>query len=264
MGLVDRYPHGTMCWVDLEAADLDGAKRFYRELYGWEMEEVPGRTTAYTMCRLDGKDVAGIYEQPEDQREMAPPHWNTFIAVDDLDAATKRARELGARVVAEPFPVGESGRMSVLADPSGAFVSLWQSEGDMGARVVNEPNTWTWCDLSTRDTDAAREFYSSMFGWQFDEVGEGYFSITLGDLLIGGMRDMAEDPPETPPNWMPYFVVERLEDALARAEKQGGTVIVPPRDVPAGRFAVFADSAGVFSSLFEMGPEGPARGVNGS
>src|SRR5688572_11442368 len=141
MGDVERYPNGTFCWIDLGTTDVAGAKAFYGGLFGWEIEDQPaGGDGSYSICRLRGRDVAGIHEHGEDEGVG----WSSNISVDDLDRATSRARELGATVLAEPFEVPGAGRTSVLRDPSGAVVGLWQPAGHAGAGVVNEPGTWTW------------------------------------------------------------------------------------------------------------------------
>jgi predicted enzyme related to lactoylglutathione lyase len=265
MGEVTKYPNGTHCWVDLGTTDIEGAKRFYGDLFGWELEDIPtGPESFYTMCRVNGRDVAGIYDQPAEERAVAPPHWNTYISVDDLDAAATKAKAMGPVSITDPFDVMERGRMVVLQDPTGALVSLWEPKRNVGAGLVNEVGTWTWCDLATRDPDKAMAFYGDLFGWQFEPRAEGYWSITRDPFLIGGMRTMDQDPPETPPHWMPYFVLENAEKAVARVQELGGSILVPPRDVPAGRFLVFADPVGAFSGIIEMGPEGAARGVDGS
>jgi predicted enzyme related to lactoylglutathione lyase len=265
MGEVTSYPNGTFCWVDLGTVDVGQAKEFYGGLFGWEMEDVPtGPDATYTMCRVSGKDVAGVYEMPEQERAMAAPHWNSYVSVDDVKVATDQAKQSGATVVAEPFDVLDRGLLALIQDPGDAIVCLWEARSRSGAGLVNEPNTWTWNDLATRDPEKAIAFYSEMFGWSFDQVGPGYWSITRDPLLIGGMRTMDQDPPQTPPHWMPYFVVENIEQATARIGELGGRIIVPPREVPAGRFAVFSDPAGAFSAIFEMGTEGAVRGVDAS
>jgi len=256
MGEVRRYPHGTFCWVDLGTADEAGARVFYGAILGWSFEDVDG----YTLCRMDGKEVAGIHLH--DEPDAPPALWSSSLAVDDLDGTLARARDGGAAVRMEPFEQPGTARMAVIHDPAGAEVTLWQATGFPGARLVNERGAWSWNDLSTRDPAAAEGFYRDLFGWSFQRVAPGYWSISMGELLIGGMRGMEEDPPGTPANWMPYFVVAQAEEAARRVSELGGAVIVPPRDVPAGRFLVAGDPVGAICAFLEMGPDGPARGVD--
>jgi predicted enzyme related to lactoylglutathione lyase len=184
MGEVASYPVGTFSWVDLGTTDVEGAKAFYGELFGWQTEDMRSSQGSYTMCRLHGRDVAGIHEHAPDDGVG----WGSSISVDDVDRVSARARELGATVLAEPFDVQGAGRTAVLQDPSGAVVSLWQPRGHAGAGLVNEVGTWTWNELVTPDLAAARAFYAELFGWGAQDI-PGEFpraSFSLGDLLVGG------------------------------------------------------------------------------
>jgi predicted enzyme related to lactoylglutathione lyase len=58
----------------------------------------------------------------------APPHWLAYVGVDDIQASTKRARELGATILQDVMQVGDLGWMSVLRDPTGATLALWKAE----------------------------------------------------------------------------------------------------------------------------------------
>jgi predicted enzyme related to lactoylglutathione lyase len=261
MGEVERYPNGTFCWIDLGTTDVAGAKAFYGGLFGWEIEDQPtGGDGSYSICRLRGRDVAGIHEHGEDEGVG----WASNISVDDLDRATSRARELGATVLAEPFEVPGAGRTGVLRDPSGAVVGLWQPAGHAGAGVVNEPGAWTWNELVATDLTAARAFYADLFGWTAADVPGPVprTSFSLGQLLIGGGH--APIGPEDPtPRWTVSFRVADADQAAAEAQRLGGTVLLPPMDIPVGRFAIVTDPAGAAFSVSAF-PAGPFRGVDGS
>src|ERR1700730_5822414 len=122
------YPPGTFCWTDLTSTNQAAAKAFYGGLFGWEAEDMPvGEGVFYSMQRLGGKDVAAISPQPQMQRDAgAPPTRNSYVSVEDTDAAVERAKELGGTAHAPAFDVMEAGRMAVIQDPQGAFFMLWQ------------------------------------------------------------------------------------------------------------------------------------------
>ena len=259
MSEVDRYPHGTFCWVELGTPDVDRAKAFYSGLLGWTIEEVTSSDAGtYFIGRLDGKDVAGLH----DHSEGGAHGWDSHIAVDDLEAVLRRVGDLGGDPREDPHDIPGSGRVAAITDLGGADVLLWQDAGFPGARLVNETGTWSWSDLNSRDPDAARDFYTELFGWQFRQLAPTYWGIGMGPYRVGGMRSMEEDPPETPPSWMPYFVVEDLDAAEGGVARLGGRVVVPPMTVPGGRFLVASDPHGAVLGLLEMGPEGPAGGVD--
>ncbi len=128
MGERTSYTPGTFCWADLSSTDQPAAKAFYSGLFGWEAEDSPvGDGVYYSMMHLDGKRVAAIAPQPEQQREAGvPPQWQSYVSVESADAAAERASELGADVHAGPFDVMDVGRMAVIRDPQGAHCMVWQ------------------------------------------------------------------------------------------------------------------------------------------
>lgn len=251
MGERTSYPHGTFCFADLGTTDAAAAKAFYTALFGWQADEQPlPQGGVYVMLRRDGHDVAALYEQQEEERAAGiPPHWSCYVAVDDVDAAAGRVRELGGELPAEPFDVTDAGRMAVLRDPTGATLSLWQAGRSIGATWVNDPGSLTMTELATPDPDRAAAFYEALLGWSTEVVDEasGYRSFRVGGRLNAGMR------PDTsmPASWMPYFTVASLDEALERVRGAGGRVLVEPVTIPAGRFAALADPQGAVLALFE-------------
>ncbi len=259
MGEVERYPNGTFCWIDLGTDDVPAAKAFYGELFGWEFEDLPtGEQGTYTVCRLRGKAVCGMYDQ------AGEPGWGSYLSVANVDDATARARELGARVIVEPFDSPDGGRVATVRDPSGAVVSLSQPAEDLGAELVNEDGTWTWNELVSPELRAGREFYVQLLGWSADDMAGPMqrTAFTLDDLLIGGGHVPA--PQEDPtPRWSVAFWVADADTTASKAQELGGVVVLPPMDIPAGRFTIVADPQGAVFTASAV-PGGATRGVDGS
>ena len=118
-------------------------------------------------------------------------------------------------MLAGPFDVMDVGRMSVVADPTGAVLCLWQPGTSIGAEVVNEPGALAWADTATTDAAAAQAFYTALLGWRFEQMSEAppYWVIFNGERNNGGMT---VPPPGVPPNWFPYFAVDDVDAAIAR------------------------------------------------
>jgi uncharacterized protein len=256
MGERTSHAPGTFSWVDLSTSDPADAKRFYGGLFGWTFDDLPvGDGIVYTMCRFDGKSVCAISAQQEQERSQGiPPHWNNYVTVEDADASTARAKELGGNPLVEPFDVLDDGRMSVIADPAGAVLSVWQPRNSIGAGLVNVPGALTWNELATSDVDRAKEFYGALFGWRFEDMEGGAMTYTLvhnGERSNGGIRPQSEMEAGIPPNWTPYFAAERVDDSVTKAGELGGKVLVEPMTVPAGRFAAIADPQGAVFAVFE-------------
>jgi uncharacterized protein len=265
MGTRTSYAPGTFSWVDLATTDPGDAKRFYGELFGWELEDMPtgeeGGT--YTMAKVDGEYVGALSEMQPQQREAGiPPYWFNYVTVASADQAADRAGELGGTVHAGPFDVLDAGRMAVVADPAGAMFGLWEARRHIGAGRVNEPGCFTWNELATSDVDGAISFYSGLFGWELEEIDTGggprYWTIRHEGAAAGrngGIRALGPAEEGVPPNWVPYFGTESVEASLERASELGGSTLVPPMEVPAGRFAGVRDPQGAAFSLFEGEPD---------
>jgi predicted enzyme related to lactoylglutathione lyase len=259
----DSYEHGMPCWVDHASENPGEAVAFYAALLGWETEdtmppEAPGH---YFMARLRGRDVAAISSQA---LAGAPPAWNTYIAVDDADAAAERARAAGGNVLAVPFDVFDAGRMAILQDPSGAVVSVWQAGRHRGAGIVNEPGALAWNELTTREVEASQQFYAAVFGWRsvpLEVAGGRYFTWHLAgsgapdpQQAIGGLMPMDGDlwPTDLPAHWMTYFAVADADASTERARAAGGLVSIAPFDTLAGRIAVLNDPVGAVVSIIRL------------
>jgi predicted enzyme related to lactoylglutathione lyase len=123
---------GTFCWMELLTRDAAKAKAFYTELLGWNTSEMPmpGEDCegVYTMFSPGGPDesVGGMFEMAGPEFEGVPPHWMAYIAVESVDDSTAKAQQLGAEVKCPPMDIPGIGRFSIIADPTGAVVSLFQ------------------------------------------------------------------------------------------------------------------------------------------
>ena len=110
--------------VELHTNDLQRAKDFYSKLFDWKLQDapMPGGGT-YTLINVDSGTGGGM---TTNQAPGAPPHWMAYVGVDDVRASTKKARDLGAKVVVDVLEVADYGTMSVIVDPTGATLAMWQ------------------------------------------------------------------------------------------------------------------------------------------
>ena len=245
MGERTSHEPGTLSWTDLATSDQDAAKAFYGGLFGWEYDELPmGDDATYSMAQLGGRTAAAIApQQPHEIEQGIPPHWNVYVTVADVDATTASVAEHGGSVLAEPFDVFEAGRMSVVADPAGAALCLWQPRDNIGAQVVNADGALSWADTASTDPEAAQALYSAVLGWRFEQMSEEppYWVIFNGERSNGGMT---APPPGVPSNWFPYFGVADVDATIEAARAAGGNPFLGPIDVPNGRFALIQDPQG--------------------
>jgi uncharacterized protein len=251
MGERDRHEQGTFSWTDLSTPDADGARDFYGGLFGWEFEDAPIPEEAgggvYRMARIDGRAAAAMFETSERH-----PAWASYVTVDDVDAMAARAGELGANLMGEPFDVMTSGRMALVQDPTGAVFALWQPRDSIGAEIVNRHGALSLNQLNTSDPEAAQRFYSELFGWRIEQMGDAetsYWGIYRGDRVNAGMMELPSGAP-MPSHWLVYFGIDDLDAAAEQIGASGGTVMVPPREVPGGRILVATDPQNAVFALF--------------
>lgn len=249
---------GRFVWHDLMTTDLARARLFYAELLGWRYQMMDlGAMGQYPMILAGQQGIGGMVQL--DPRQEMPSHWIAYVTVEDVAAAARRAEAAGGRVCVPPATIPGVGVFAVLEDPTGAYISPYVPASAPGAEPegVPAPGTVVWNELLTPDAGRAQRFYESVFGWahgslDMGEMGE-YHLFRREDKDVAGMMQM---PPEATgrPIWMPYFGVEDVDAAEAKAVALGACSFVRPQDIPGiGRFAVLADPAGASFALFRGG-----------
>ena len=225
------------------------------------------------IASLDGAVVAAIGPPQGD----APVEWNTYIAVDDADAAAAAVQAAGGSVTLEPVDAGPGGRLAACADPRGARFRLWQPRRRLGAQLTNAPGSWNFSDLHTGDAAAATGFYAPLFGWEFDDLG---FATMIrrpgyGDHLAAtvdpGIRERQEGISAPPgfadaigwlaplasnhDHWHVTFTVASRDESATTAERLGA-VVISSDDTEWTKSALIRDPQGAELTLSQFTPPG--------
>ncbi len=116
--------HGAFSWFELMTKDVEGAKGFYGELFGWEFSQADNTNFDYQIVSLDGQMMAGIMDLEHCGDENIPPHWGNYITVSNIKDSFAKAKKLGANVIVEITPIPEVGDFAVIQDPQGAVISI--------------------------------------------------------------------------------------------------------------------------------------------
>jgi predicted enzyme related to lactoylglutathione lyase len=268
--------------------DPEAANAFYGELFGWQFENAApaGSPGPYYIARLHGLTVAAIGGPAEAERT---PVWNTYACVENVERSLARVQQAGGSVLAEPMDIPDAGRMAVFADAQGAVFSLWEPDGFIGAELVNEPGSWNFSELNTRDPEAAKRFYASVLDWdtisfEMGESGFTFFTLAgYGDFLAKSNPDLIAnqdadgatagfenavawlidqrtlpDASDAPVHWSVTFATDDADGIASRAERLGGNVLVPPFDAEPVRMTVIADPQG---TVFTASKYQPSQGT---
>jgi predicted enzyme related to lactoylglutathione lyase len=114
------------CHVELSTTDVGKAKAFYSKLFSWKLEDVPmGPNMVYTLIKPGDGPGGGLMQHPV---PGAPSMWLSYVGVDDVKAATAKAKSLGAEIVQDSIEVPNTGWFTLIKDPTGAMLGLWQAK----------------------------------------------------------------------------------------------------------------------------------------
>ena len=266
------YPAGVTSWIDLAVDDLEATKAFYGGLFGWTFNQAtpPGTPVTYLVAQLDGQDVAGL-SGPAQPTGTAHGGWNTYVAVDDIEAAAASVEAAGGQVTSPPEAAGEGGWSAVCTDPSGVELRLWQAKNRLGAQLTNTPGAWNFSDLWSDDPQTA--FYEKVFGWVFLDMG---FATMIqvpgyGDHLAATVdpdihERQATAPPgfadvigglapagDFGPHWHVTLTVADRDESVALAESLGA-VVLGSEDTYWTKHAVLRDPQGAVFTASQFTP----------
>jgi predicted enzyme related to lactoylglutathione lyase len=163
------FPRSAPCWVDAQLPDLEAGKRFYGGLFGWTFRAGDAAGGAYADALSDGK-LVGALAAKQDGR--MPTAWGVCFSTDDIAATVALIRQEGGQVITEPVRVGRAGVLAQAADPGGAVFGLWQAGDRSGFEKQNEPGSFCWTEVYTRQKDRVDAFYEKVFGFLGTDLGE--------------------------------------------------------------------------------------------
>ncbi|MEL4358942.1 MULTISPECIES: VOC family protein [unclassified Luteococcus] len=247
---------GSPTWMDLGTHDVEGAKAFYTQLFGWDFLDQGPDFGGYLMIKQGDGFVGGAMSSlmtPEGPAEepQYPTSWTIYLRVEDIDAALAKVEPNGGQVMVPAMQVGESGKMAVVVDAAGAVVGMWQPLDFDGYDFTGQPGTPVWFETMSKDYDAAVAFYAEVFGWDVTAmpgIPEGqprYATNGGGERAACGICEADSFlPDEVPSFWRMYLQVADTDQAVARIQELGGRLLDGPMDSPFGRLATVADPQG--------------------
>lgn len=242
---------GTFVWRELMTPDTAKSVRFYGELFGWSVKEVPmGPGETYNLIhRASGtRDIGGMMKFTE-----MPAAWCCYVGVGNVDQTCATLKAAGGSVMKEPMDIPNVGRFAVATDPDGAvfFPFMGTTKRDTEA-LEGMPQTGDFCweQLSAPSLEKSAAFYQKVLGWTAKAGPGGMGSVfSKGETMVASAM---QAPPGVPPHWMTFVVVDDLDAANARATRLGGSVLMPKIEVPEmGVFSVVKDDVGAVIGLYK-------------
>lgn len=124
--MADKFQVGEFCWNELATPNVQKARDFYSKVFGWTFEEHPTDNYVYTIIKKNGKEIGGIWAIPTEKQKDIPPHWMSYILVENIADFVKKAEQNGAKVLQPPKKAGKFGTLAVIIDPTGAHIAFWE------------------------------------------------------------------------------------------------------------------------------------------
>ncbi len=248
---------GKIVWNDLITEDVDAARRFYGELFGWSFESASRRDDRpYVVARSGRALVAGIVQVPRPSGGVSYSRWLPYASVNDVDAAVAKAKMEGGTVAVASRQVG-IGRVAVIVDAEGAVIGLARSRiGDPDdSTTAPGPGRVVWTELLANDPEAASRFYARVIGYvphTIERHGGPYILLSYGGVDRAGIfRNPSE---QAAPTWLTSFGVDDPVAAAARVQALGGKVILPVSpQLRDGTMALVEDPTGAILILRKTG-----------
>lgn len=245
-----KFQYGKFVWFDLATSDVDAAKRFYGELFGWVFSDLGEGDQRYTVVENRSRMIAGIVADPEANGDASL--WVGSISVPDVDRAAEQTREAGGVVHDPPQELEDRGRTTFVTDPQGAGVAFLRASG--GDPPDREPaaGDFGWVELWTTDLAGSLAFYVSLgytAGGLQIRGEEPYRVLKVADEPQAGVVELERG--DAGSGWLPYVAVDDLAVTLERAVALGGQVVIEPDPVFAeGLAAVIVDPTGAALAVF--------------
>lgn len=244
----DVAPQGAPCWTDLWTSDVEGSRRFYGELFGWEAQEPSPEFGGYFMFTRQGVPVAGGMGDMGDM--PANDTWKIYLDTDDIKETVRAGEAAGAQFMFPPEPVADLGIQTVFTDSTGATLGAWQAGTFPGFTVMAEHGAPSWFELYTRDYQVAVDFYQKVFRLEAQVVADSaeFRYTTLrdeGGVELAGVMDASSFLPDGAPSyWITYWEVDDIDASIAKVRSLGGSVVTDATDSPYGRIATATDPSG--------------------
>ena len=245
-------PYGSFIWYELLTDDADAVGPFYEAVAGWTVApRDPQAPIDYRhISRADGGANGAVLQlTPEMQAGGAHPAWVPYFHVADVDREVAAIVAEGGRVLMEKTTIPE-GSFAMVTDPMGSPFYVMtpvpppgKPEAKSDVFSVSEAGHVRWNELASPDLARAKAFYAAHFGFEFNNsmpmgpMGDYCFIDHHGQVLGA----MMQQQPGQPPLWVPYIGVKSAEAAKTAIERNGGTVLNGPHQVPGGEWVVQAE-----------------------
>ncbi len=248
---------GKFIWFDLVTDDVDRARHFYRELFGWEFETLGTGTAAYTVIRHKQRAIGGMVFDERTDPNRNESQWIGFISVPDVTKVVKGMKSGSGEVLVAPTKLSGRGMYAILTDAEGAVFGVCRSSSGDPPDYQPQQNEWLWAECWSGDPEGAAGFYKAIGGYTVKPFAGDTDHVALHLKSQGFSRaGLVKIPdPQIRSGWLYYVRAANLAQTLEQVRSLGGQVLVAPENTTGWeRVAIIEDPTGAPLGLAEWNP----------
>ena len=241
----NTYNQGQVIWHDLATPDVERAKTFYGQVFGWTFEDKGQGKDLYSVAMHNGRAIAGLVPMADVQNQRG--EWICSFSSPDVRTDVEKIAAKGGKVLGAPMALNGRGKQAVVTDPQGAVFGLLRSEtGDPAMGSLVGEGGWLYAELWATDPEPARRFYCETFGYVAPKILRSevsYWGFLKGETFYAGL---IQNPVEnTRSHWVPYIKVNDPQAMTEKARQAGAKVLLAPNEkVRNGSVAFLLDPTG--------------------
>ncbi len=254
---------GKFIWFDLVTDDVDGARRFYTELFGWNFQTYGQGESEYTVILHRKRPIGGLVVEKPSGEDRNENQWVGYISVPDVKDTVKAVKKGAGEVLLAPTKLPGHGSYAVFTDPEGAVFAVCHSSSGDPPDYQPQVNEWLWAECWSHAPAKAARFYRSIGDYTISKVAvdTDHVALHLKSQGFGRAGVVRIPEPEIKPGWLYYVRVENLDETIKRAESLGGKVLMAPSDSPdAAHIAIIEDPTGAPFGIAAWNPVPPRKG----
>ena len=259
----DARIQGRWVWAELMADNIESAKTFYSEVFGWEYDTIASENDAYTVIRTGGRPIAGMIHIAKPAEAVRSARWLPLMSVPDAAYAASLATSGGGKVLVPPKKFKGRGTAAVIADPEGAPFGVLRSETGDPIDEFPAYSSWFWMELWAKDAEKMGVFYTPIGNYQLTRhEGPGdRHEIRLSASGFPRADILEIERQDKPSTWVPYVRVKDVLKTVAIVSRAGGKIVVDPSpEIRGGKVAVFVDPQGAVVAVVEWKDENEGEG----
>lgn len=230
----------TFTWADLSTFDINAAKHFYKQCFGWTYQELDDN---YLSCESSVHSAAGLFTMPDKLQEIGmPSFWMSYIQVQDIQQTVRNAELHGAKIEIKPQSAASGGTIALIRDPSGAGFTCYEGDELSTPNSANLIGGVVWNELHISSLAKVKDFYTNVFSWHIKTTNHKnryeIFTSSNEQKPIAGIQVSSNEIRGDKEYWGVYFLVDSLTDTIKKIEQLGGQIIA---EQPLGdRYALLA------------------------